>query len=177
MRLVLPTAPSPTRTQLTLRSGAEPDRRRFTLRGKSRFFTRRVGTGGQSLPYTGSDTRLGFCFPISWGSMTLYPRLGNYSFAVVVVLCGCVCGWVWVIKGSESLKPPCALHLLDTSRFLSNFVVVNANLKHHKNNTQVCFTWTVAEIWSAYSGTAVGFLLSAGAPDWHSLYICCGRDS
>lgn len=71
MRLVLPTPPSPTRTQCTLRSGAEPERRRFMLRGKSRFFRRRGGTGGQSPPHTGSDTRRGFCFPISWGSMAL----------------------------------------------------------------------------------------------------------
>lgn len=71
MRLVLPTPPSPTRTQCTLRSGAEPERRRFMLSGKSRFFRCRGGTGGQSPAHTGSDTRRGFCFPISWGSMAL----------------------------------------------------------------------------------------------------------
>lgn len=155
MRLVLPTAPSPTRTQFTLRSGAEPDRRRFTFRGKSRFFKRRGGATGESPPHTGSDTRRGFCFPTSWGSMAMP---SGHEF----VLLGC----------SEALETPFALHITGNSRASAADWVAKC--------AKIIFRCVSCEPWQRFearSVTAVGFLRAAGAHDWPSLYICCGRDS
>lgn len=92
----------------------------------------------------------------------------DLTITVLLLLYGLTVQSCWTL-------PVLSIFLTTLVFFLLLFWLLNSTLKLQKIFRCVsCEPWQRFE---ARSGTAVGFLRSAGAPDWHSPYICCGRDS